>query len=991
MAIVSEFKFDRRLNVDGYLRWLYWSFEGGSQDGADWRDMLVAFKVVILFRLVKSRAVDLLIIFFDIYAVPGAKGDLGHPDDDWYLPKANKYLARIFHSVCETDADIKTIDEMIAAAVHDLKHCEALGISGIPKKKKMQDETKFDFESLKSQFNSRVSYEGSLIDDDHVSATTVASATDKKDNMTRKAFKHMLKLPSGVELVNFFKKIAWMRLPSELRLQALDEVQTQGLQRADTILMRFKVEQALYMYEKSVYRSCFRQWYRKVQEETRVTKYLGKKLFKSYGKSFRFWRVLASHKKLKRQRRLLGEVMGVYSVKARCFARIKLYVYQVKKVMATVGPFNPHVKTFRHGGMHIRQYRRLSRMREFYHRWWNECVKMNNWELSECHDYERVCRPVFKAWGSYATWEARQKRFELVACERQDDFNKRMAMTEKLAEEMIQIEKEKLEKQKLQEAEQKIIDKKNRLDNAKIRARKERVDDQRLIKSVQREARRIRIFKQMKKMKKEFHKSWVKKREEMLKKSAQRVREYLAVPDNKVAIVMKFEKLKKEFYAPPARENMEREKRLSNPKNIVFLYLDAMLTKHNMDLKRVIPKFAKERPGVLIYDEFAAMIRTLGINMNPVQINDCIRGVDVDGDGFIEYKELLASFKDIIHMGVPGSKWKMYIDPIQDIICYHNFETGEKVMEYQMTDPKLMEISEANYYGEAWWEANEMAKEMKEEDWDKRFKDYMVSRMQYMYRLWKSRRNREKVIWRIKNRESALKQEKFLKCIHMIELSLEARKSRERFKLQLHLTYEKVWDTSVTPARLFYYNHHTKVSCWDRPHLLWRYGDVPVPPKWIPCKPVEESKEDIEAVASGATPPQHYWHVMAKKDLPRKPDGLPLCSECSLNLALQYCEQCQRDFCFPCKRKLHSHPLEFSQLRAKPKDLLDPTYHSRIKNFGHTYKPVKRPICQLCRSDKLLAGISCVECKQNLCRPCSRRLHSDGCDKEFLTHTLYNI
>jgi len=278
MAIVSEFKFDRRLNVDGYLRWLYWSFEGGSQDGADWRDMLVAFKVVILFRLVKSRAVDLLIIFFDIYAVPGAKGDLGHPDDDWYLPKANKYLARIFHSVCETDADIKTIDEMIAAAVHDLKHCEALGISGIPKKKKIQEETKFDFESLKSQFNSRVSYEGSLIDDDHVSATTVASATDKKDNMTRKAFKHMLKLPSGVELVNFFKKIAWMRLPSELRLQALDEVQTQGLQRADTILMRFKVEQALYMYVKSVYRSCFRQWYRKVQEETRVTKYLGKKL-----------------------------------------------------------------------------------------------------------------------------------------------------------------------------------------------------------------------------------------------------------------------------------------------------------------------------------------------------------------------------------------------------------------------------------------------------------------------------------------------------------------------------------------------------------------------------------------------------------------------------------------------------------------------------------------------------------------------------------------
>lgn len=983
MAIVSEFKFAQRLNVDNYLRWLYWSFEGGSQDGVDWRDMLVAFKIVILFRMVKTRALDLLIILFDIYAVPGAKGDLGHPDDDWYLPKANKYLAKIFHSVCETEDDIKSIDEHIATCVHDLKHCEALGISG-HSKKKSNEESKFDFGSL-SQYGSRLSYEGSLIDDEHVSMTTAASATNKKDHMTRRAFKNMLKLPSGEELVNLFKKFAWQRLPSELRLQALDEAQTQGLKKADAVLMRFKLEQALYMHVISVYRSCFKHWYKKVQEETKVTKYLQKQLFKSYGKSFKFWRLLASHKKLKRQRRLLGEVMGVYSVKARCFARMKLYIYQVKRVMATVGPFNPHVKDFRQGGMHIRQYRRISKLREYYHRWWNECVKMNNWELAECHDYERICRPIFKAWGSYATWEARQKRFELVVLERQEDFNKRMAATDQLVAEMIQMEKEKIEKQKLEEAEQRVIEKKNRLENAKIRAQKDRMDDQRLIKSVQREARRVRIFKQMKKMKKEFNKAWVKRREEMLRKSAVRVREYLAVPENKVAIIMKFEKLKKEFYAPPARENMEREKRLSNPKNIVFLYLEAMLTKHNMDLKRVIPKFSKETPGVLTYDEFAGMVRTLGINMNPVQINDCIKGVDTDGDGFIEFKELQASFKDVMYMGVPGSKWKMYIDPVQDIICYHNFETGEKVMEYQMTDQKLMEISEANYYGEAWWEANEMAKEMKNEDWDNKFKDYMVRRMQYMYRLWKSRRKREKVIWRIKNRESSLKQEKFIKCIHMIETALDARKSRERFKLQLHLTYEKVWDISCDPARMFYYNHQTKQSTWDRPALLWRYGDVPVPPKWIPCKPTEQKEGDPPPTT------QHYWHVIAKKDIPRKPDGLPLCEECELNLALQFCEQCERNYCFPCKRKIHCHPLGFSQLRPKPKDLMDPTYHIRVANFTHTYKPVKRHLCQLCRSDKLLAGIKCVECNQELCRPCSRRLHSDGCDKEFLTHTLYNI
>ena len=44
-------------------------------------------------------------------------------------------------------------------------------------------------------------------------------------------------------------------------------------------------------------------------------------------------------------------------------------------------------------------------------------------------------------------------------------------------------------------------------------------------------------------------------------------------------------------------------------------------------------------------------------------------------------------------MGVPGSPWKMYIDPAEDVLCYHNFKTGEKIFDYQMKDKKLREIS----------------------------------------------------------------------------------------------------------------------------------------------------------------------------------------------------------------------------------------------------------------------------------------------------------
>jgi hypothetical protein len=57
--------------------------------------------------------------------------------------------------------------------------------------------------------------------------------------------------------------------------------------------------------------------------------------------------------------------------------------------------------------------------------------------------------------------------------------------------------------------------------------------------------------------------------------------------------------------------------------------------------------------------------------------------------------------KDTDKMGVVGSDWKLYIDPAQDVICYHNFATGEKVLEYKMTDEKLKEILFCNLFGEA--------------------------------------------------------------------------------------------------------------------------------------------------------------------------------------------------------------------------------------------------------------------------------------------------
>lgn len=61
-------------------------------------------------------------------------------------------------------------------------------------------------------------------------------------------------------------------------------------------------------------------------------------------------------------------------------------------------------------------------------------------------------------------------------------------------------------------------------------------------------------------------------------------------------------------------------------------------------------------------------------------IRDIINKVDKDHDGAIGCEEIEAALKMATNkLGVPGSPWKMYVDPAQSVMCYHNVQTDEKV------------------------------------------------------------------------------------------------------------------------------------------------------------------------------------------------------------------------------------------------------------------------------------------------------------------------
>ena len=73
--------------------------------------------------------------------------------------------------------------------------------------------------------------------------------------------------------------------------------------------------------------------------------------------------------RIKRRKRYLAEIIGNYALKARCFARIKLFIYNTERVHRIVGSFDRKGRLEKLGGFHLREYSRKSRLRKYYHRY----------------------------------------------------------------------------------------------------------------------------------------------------------------------------------------------------------------------------------------------------------------------------------------------------------------------------------------------------------------------------------------------------------------------------------------------------------------------------------------------------------------------------------------------------------------------------------------------------------------------------------------------
>jgi hypothetical protein len=121
----------------------------------------------------------------------------------------------------------------------------------------------------------------------------------------------------------------------------------------------------------------------------------------------------------------------------------------------------------------------------------------------------------------------------------------------------------------------------------------------------------------------------------------------------------------------------------------------------------------------------------------------------------------------------------------------------------------------------------------------------------------------------------------------------------------------------------------------------------------------------------------HYWHAPSRQELPRKPDGMPLCSYCCRNLAVHTCSTCTYDYCFYCHRWTHAHPWGFEQKRDMTvEEQSDTNFLVKLNCAAHDWKPTEHYTCQICKTTKMLAGVRCEACGYDMCRPCSRKIHA---------------
>jgi hypothetical protein len=340
-----------------------------------------------------------------------------------------------------------------------------------------------------------------------------------------------------------------------------------------------------------------------------------------------------------------------------------------------------------------------------------------------------------------------------------------------------------------------------------------------------------------------------------------------------------------------------------------------------------------------------------GLALSAENVRDVIKLLDSDNDGHVGLPELEAAMK-VMHSvnGVEGSPWKIYVDPAQDVIVYHNFRTREKIFEHNMTDKILMEIVMSNFVARDEVSALDKAKQDRKADLEARMQDYAVRVLQRMYVLWKHRQVRQQKQWKIEASKLTKERKDAKLSALYIQRIRRATLWRQKLWLLLQLVWEKRHDSAS--AKWYYTNHQDGEVRWESPKLLNTYHPPKVledPPEW-----------SVEAATDGR---QYFYNWKTGEHRWGKPPGVPRCCNCYSNIAARRSltgETAGQPFCFACFREHHIVYVDRSGKAGKLEwSVVEPTMCNQCKKLPAGFIDItaepRRPLCGTCK-DRLEKG-----------------------------------
>jgi hypothetical protein len=204
MSIMNEYQFPNTMKVDVYFRWLFWTFDKNRQNCVDWREILVYYKILIFYRYVRNRPLDLILLLFDIYAEGVSNATSAKTDKErLVIEQANDIMLVILTAPC-------------------IKETEVFNIKGIAEE---------FFLELHDRYQNRIS---------------------------RKVLGQVLE--NYNKLISTWSGYGWERLSSDMRLTVCDEAVAFHQDHADAIIARRQLVQAIEMYTRNMKRRLFFAW-----------------------------------------------------------------------------------------------------------------------------------------------------------------------------------------------------------------------------------------------------------------------------------------------------------------------------------------------------------------------------------------------------------------------------------------------------------------------------------------------------------------------------------------------------------------------------------------------------------------------------------------------------------------------------------------------------------------------------------------------------------